>query len=142
MIELVDVRLDRPGGGEPLVTGANLKVTRGEVVMIPGKPKLAFDKLILFGAGPRSTFDVPAFTEMVRAVLRALTRLRVRTAVVELPGRVDGLIDASTATDVVLGESESAVECDAWILVEDVEARAAIEQCAAERRRRRRVLAE
>ena len=36
MIEMVDVQLDHPRGGEPLVSEANLKVARGEVVMIVG----------------------------------------------------------------------------------------------------------
>ena len=36
MIELVDVRLDHPRGGPPLVTGANLRVAGGEVVLIVG----------------------------------------------------------------------------------------------------------
>ena len=38
MITLVDVRLDRPRGGEPIVSEANLDVARGEVVMIVGEP--------------------------------------------------------------------------------------------------------
>ncbi len=113
---------------------------RGEVVMVPGKPKLAFDKVLLFGVGPKSELDVAVFTELVRAVLRALVDLRVRTAVVELPGRAQKLIDATEAADIVLSEAEHETECDAWTLVEDVEARAAMEQHAAERRRRRRVL--
>ena len=32
----------------------------GEVVMIPGKPRLSFDKLLLFGAGERKRFDEAA----------------------------------------------------------------------------------
>ena len=59
---------------------------------------------------------------------------------VELPGRAQKLIDATEAADIVLSEAEHETECDAWTLVEDVEARAAMEQHAAERRRRRRVL--
>ena len=47
---------------------------------------------------------------------------------------------AREAADIVLSEAEHETECDAWTLVEDVEARAAMEQHAAERRRRRRVL--
>ena len=38
MITLVDVRLDHPRGGEPIVSDANLEVARGEVVMIVGEP--------------------------------------------------------------------------------------------------------
>jgi ABC-type ATPase involved in cell division len=36
MIELVDVRLDHPRGGEPLLIDATLKVASGEVVLIVG----------------------------------------------------------------------------------------------------------
>ena len=115
---------------------------RGEVVMVPGKPKLAFDKVLLFGVGPKAGFDVEVFTELVRSVLRALANLRVRSAVVELPGRAQRLIEATEAADIVLSEAEHETECDAWTLIENVDARTVMEQHAAERRRRRRVLTE
>jgi hypothetical protein len=122
---------------EDFVTGA-----LGEVVMVPGKPKLAFDKVILFGLGRKATFDKAAYTSVVERIFTTLSKLRVRTAVVELPGRADGMIDPTLAATVVLDQSERDADIDAWTLVEDTEARAAIEQHAAERRRRRRVLGE
>src|SRR4051794_5956982 len=41
----------------------------GEVVLLPGKPRLSFDKLLLFGAGLRAAFDEEAFERVVLAML-------------------------------------------------------------------------
>lgn len=122
---------------EDFITGA-----LGEVVMVPGKPKLAFDKIIVFGLGAKADFDKAAYATVIERVFTTLSQLRVRTAVVELPGRAEGLIDPIVAADVVLDEAERDADIDAWTLVEGLDARAAIEQHAAERRRRRRVLGE
>lgn len=51
MIELVDVGIDHPRGGAPLVTGANLKVVRGEVVWIASPPGAATARLVAAAAG-------------------------------------------------------------------------------------------
>jgi ABC-type methionine transport system ATPase subunit len=65
MITLVDVRLDRPRGGEPIVSEANLDVARGEVVMIVGE------------AGP----------ETARIVAAALGELSPSAGRIEIMGR-------------------------------------------------------
>lgn len=111
----------------------------GEVLMVPGKPVLAFDKLILLGGGACERLDKPRFTELVRASFLVLSKLRARAAVVELPGREEGLMDAIEATDIVLDEAERAGDCDVWTLVEDSPVHAVLGAHAAERRRRRRV---
>jgi cell division transport system ATP-binding protein len=55
MIELVDVRLDHPRGGQPLVAGANLKVDRGEVVMIVGAAGVGTSRLVAAALGELAT---------------------------------------------------------------------------------------
>jgi hypothetical protein len=60
---------------------------RGEVLLIPGRPRLSFDKILLFGAGNRGSFDEACFREVMHHMLATLADLRARAAVVQLPGR-------------------------------------------------------
>jgi len=71
MIELVDVRLDHPRGGEPLVSDANLKVTRGEVVLIVGAAGVGTSRLVAAALG-----EVPASAGRIEVMGRDLTKLR------------------------------------------------------------------
>lgn len=59
----------------------------GEAVMIPGRPRLPFDKVLVFGLGPRAEFDGAAFRAWMDHLRRSLAGLNVRRAVVELAGR-------------------------------------------------------
>ncbi len=111
---------------------------RGEVVMVQGKPSLPFEKLLVFGLGARADFGEEAFRGVVVRLLRALEGLRVRRAVVELPGRADGSIDCERAADIVLECVGDSPEHDAWWLVEDADAQRRIQQRAQDDRRRAR----
>lgn len=71
MIELVDVRLDHPRGGEPLVSDANLKVSRGEVVMIVGAAGVGTSRLVAAVLG-----EVQASAGRIEVMGRDLTKLR------------------------------------------------------------------
>jgi hypothetical protein len=66
----------------------------GEVLLVPGKPHVPFEKILLVGLGPRASFDEEVFRRGVQRMASALEGLRVRRAVVELPGRGIGAIDA------------------------------------------------
>lgn len=113
----------------------------GEVVMIPGKRRLTYDKVLFFGAGPRATFGKDAFRAIVARMLVTLEGLGVRSGVVELPGRHDELIPADHAADILLASAAREREHDVWTLVEHAEARQRIVQHMIEERRRvRRVL--
>ncbi len=114
-----------------LVTGA-----LGEVVLLPGKPRLTFDKLLVFGAGPRASFGEEAFRALVSRMLVTMEGLLSRVSVVELPGRHDGLIAADRAADILLACAGRKPEHDAWTLVEDPEGRQRIVQHMIEERRR------
>ena len=119
-----------------LVTGAP-----GEVVLLPGKPRLTFDKLLVFGAGPRASFGENAFRALVLRMLATMEGLLSRASVVELPGRHDGLIAADRAADILLDCAGRKPEHDAWTLVEGHEGKQRIVQHMIEERRRvRRVL--
>ena len=67
MIELVDVRLDHPRGGEPLVRDANLKVSRGENVVL--EVPLQAAESVTTGGITRRAFD--AVTELVIGLFRS-----------------------------------------------------------------------
>jgi hypothetical protein len=115
-----------------------LKGELGEVLFVPGRPRLAFEKLLVFGLGPRSAFGEGTFRRVVSHLLRALEGLRVRRAVVELPGRGDDIVAAERACELVLecvGDSQAH---DAWWLVEPPEAQRRISERALDERRRSR----
>lgn len=113
----------------------------GEVVMMPGQRRLPFDKLLFFGAGPRSAFTQSTFEAIVERILATIEGLGVRSAVVELPGRRDELITAEQAADLLLQTAGRSPDHDLWTLIEGPEARQRIEQHMIEERRRvRRIL--
>jgi len=112
----------------------------GEVLLMPGRPKLPFDKVLLFGIGPQLAFDETVFREVVEKVLTTLAGLRARTAVVELPGRHLDRISAERAADILLEAAGGRREHDVWTLVEPADAQRAITQHMVQERRRVRDL--
>jgi hypothetical protein len=114
-----------------LVTGA-----LGEVTLLPGKPRLSFDKILIFGAGPRASFREEIFRALVLRMLGTMEGLLSRSSVVELPGRHDGLIAADRAADILLDCAGRKPEHDAWTLVEHAEGKQRIVQHMIEERRR------
>jgi ABC-type ATPase involved in cell division len=103
MIELVDVRLDHPRGGEPLVSEANLKVARGEVVMIVGAAGVGTSRLVAAALG-----EVPADAGRIEVMGRDLTKLRrsslrlMRRRVGVVPQELCLLDDRSAQLNVAL----------------------------------------
>ncbi len=90
----------------------------GEVLIVPGRPKLPFEKVLVFGLGPRASFSDFVYTEAVKRISRTLERLHVVRAVVELPGRADGAVTAERAAELLVPAIGSDAH-DAWWLVED-----------------------
>lgn len=108
----------------------------GEVVMLPGKPRLTFDKILLFGAGPQAIFSEDTFKRVVNQMLTTMEDLSARISVVELPGRHDGLIPADRAADILLAFAGGKPAHDVWTLVENAEGKQRIVQHMIEERRR------
>lgn len=121
-----------------LVRGGFLRGDRGEVLLVPGKPSLPFEKLLVFGLGARASFGDAVFRDVVAHLVRALEGLRIRRAVVELPGRADSSIDCERATDIVLECVGDSADHDAWWLVEEADAQRRIQKRAIDERRRAR----
>ncbi len=108
----------------------------GEVLLVPGKPKLPFDKVVFFGVGVRNEFDESVYKTVVDRVLSTLQKLRARTAVVELPGRHFGAIRPERAADVLLERVGTSRDHDVWTLIEPPEAQRAITSHMIQERRR------
>ena len=68
---MVDVRLDHPRGGEPLVSEANLKVARGEVVMIVGAAGVGTSRMVAATLG-----ELPASSGRIEVMGRDVSKLR------------------------------------------------------------------
>jgi hypothetical protein len=112
----------------------------GEAVLLPGKPRLPFEKLVIFGAGRRASFDERVLELLVERILRTADDLGARAVVLELPGRHDALIEADRAADILLSAVGREREYDVWTLVEGVEGRHRVMQHTEELRRIRRPL--
>lgn len=108
----------------------------GEVLLIPGKPRLPFDKILLFGLGPLAEFSELAYRAVLEKMLATLEGLRARTAVVELPGRHRDALAPERAADILLEMAGGRPEHDVWTLVEPAEAQRVITQHMIQERRR------
>jgi hypothetical protein len=135
---LVDWRL--AGRISRLVASGFVSGALGETLLVPGRPKLPFDKILLFGIGNPRDFSELVFRAVVENVLATLEGLKARTAVVELPGRHFDGIAPERAADVLLEMSASRPEHDSWTLVEPLEAQRVIAQQTVLERRRVRQL--
>lgn len=108
----------------------------GEVTLLPGKPKLPFDKVLLFGVGLRADFSEPTYRVIVEKMLATLEGLRVRSAVVELPGRHFDAIRPDRAADILLECAGSKPMHDVWTLAETLDSQRLITQHMIQERRR------
>jgi hypothetical protein len=106
----------------------------GEVLALPARPRLPFDKLLVCGLGPRAGFDEATYRAVLVRALDALSGLSVKKAVIELPGRGDGGLEAERAAEILLdliGDDER----DALCFVEEPDGQRRIEKHAQERHR-------
>lgn len=103
MIELVDVRLDHPQGGGAIVTGANLKVARGDVVMIVGAAGVGTSRLVAASLGEAvpTAGRIEVFGHDLRKLRRSSLRL-LRRRIGIVPQELCLLEDRSAQLNVVL----------------------------------------
>ena len=112
---------------------------QGEKVLIPGKPRVPFEKLLVFGLGSKARFDEAVFLDTVCLILDTLSALRVRILVMERPGRHTGVVDAIRATELIVGVCERHDSQDIWTLLESLPDQKRIAQHIEEERRRKRM---
>ena len=88
------------------------------------------------GLGARGAFGEDRFRQGVLHIAAALERLRIRRAVIELPGRASGAIEPEPAITLTLECVGASPEHDTWWLVEPLADQKRTELRAAEERRR------
>ena len=110
------------------------------MLLVPGKPHVPFEKVLVFGLGARNAFGEAVFRLPVVRMARALEGLRVRRAVVELPGRAGGVIASEWAVATTLECLGTSPDHDAWWLVEPSSEHRRIEARVADERRRARAV--
>lgn len=107
----------------------------GEVLALPARPRLSFDKVLVMGLGPRASFNEAVFQKVTERLLASLAGLSVKKACVELPGRGASAIEPERAAAILLdrlGDDER----DALSFIEDLDAQKRIELHAHERRQK------
>ncbi len=107
----------------------------GEKVFLRGRPKVPFDKLLLYGAGAPEKFNLQVFATLVDLLLESLSDLGIRRAVVELPGREGDVVSPEMRAEVLLSRAGNNPVFDTWTLVETPEASRAIRDLLARDRR-------
>lgn len=121
-----------------LILRGRLRGAAGENTLIPIRPELPFEKLFLFGLGPRASFDLEAFDRAVLRMLETLARARVRASVFVLPGRALDLIEPQAAIARFLDLAHDNLDHDEVVLVEGPEAQKAMMPLVERARRRAR----
>lgn len=133
---LVDWRLC--GALSKLLLRGRVTGARGEVVLLPPRPKLPVDKLFLFGVGARGAFDAATLDATIAVALRTLSSTRVRTAAFVLPGRAAHLVEPAPAITAFLAVAARHQDIDEITLVESSEAQREMEPVLEQERRRAR----
>lgn len=121
---LLDYRL--AGRISAVLASGTLAGLVGEKVFLSGRPKLPFDKLLLYGIGDASLFNQQIYAGIVEDLLKTLEELNVRRAVVELPGRADDLISAQMAAEILLDAAGENPLFDTWTLVDSAAAQRSV----------------
>jgi hypothetical protein len=121
---LLDFRL--AGKLSRLARDSFLGGARGEIVLVPGRPRFPFEKVLVFGLGGRADFTDAVYEASVKHISRALEELSVVRAIVELPGRADGALTPERAAELLLPAIGSDAH-DTWWLVENADAQRAME---------------
>lgn len=67
-----------------LIEGGRISGQISELLLMPARPKLSFDKLFLYGVGDKNV-EPNEFDRAVNGLLRALAKARIRSAAIALP---------------------------------------------------------
>ena len=133
---LVDWRMG--GALSKLLLRGRISGARGEVVLMPPRPRLPLHKLFLFGLGARSRFDDAAQREAIELVLSTLGRAKVRTSAIVLPGRAEHLAQPGPSMAAFLEVAAGHPDHDEVTLVDTPDAQREMEPVLEQERRRAR----
>ena len=123
---LLDWRL--AGRLSALAKGGFLKGEAGEVLLVPGRPKVPFEKILLLGLGTRKAFDDGVVRTALSRLKSTLEGLRVKRALVEVPGRASGELEATRAAELLAEQAPEVLEGPAWTLVDTPEGETTMRQ--------------
>ncbi len=114
----------------------------GEITLLPSRPRLPFDKIVLFGLGARANFDAAAFERTVVSMLDTLRGLRLRTFAIALPGRSANAIAPAEAARTFATVALQRGEFDEAVVLEEHDALKAMPAVVDAERRRLRAMRE
>ena len=133
---LLDWRLS--GRFSRLLVRGRLTGREGERLLVPTGGRLAFDKIVLVGAGPSAALDRTHAQRTIRVMLEILDGLRIRRAALALPGRTWELLGATDAMDVLAPMILEPHEQDAISIVDHPDEHRAMQRALESARRRHR----
>jgi hypothetical protein len=137
---LVDWRLC--GFVSRLILRGELDAQPKKTLLVPGRPKLAVDKVFLFGAGSHEQLDQGRQRDLIAAMLDTVARAGVRTTALVLPGRGNAQVNAQDAMESFIAVALPRTEHDEIVLIEPAEAQRAMEPVLERERRRAHARAE
>ncbi len=109
------------GAVSSMLSAGKISGRRGDKALLPARPKLPFDKLFLFGLGPRAEFSDAGAVAATRLVFDTLRAARVRASTCVLPGRALGLLEPTRAMEILLEVVVEHTEQDEVTVIEDLE---------------------
>lgn len=110
----------------------------GEQLLVLGRPRLASDRVLLLGLGPRDGFDGSRARTALAAAFATLDALTARSVMLALPGRADGSLDVEPAIEAFLPLLDEPHEQDEVTLIEPPDAVRAMRALVERHRRRAR----
>jgi cytosol aminopeptidase family protein len=104
-----------------LLHAGRLGGASAEVTLLPPRPRLPFDKLLLVGLGRESDFGEETFVDAIERTFGALSSMRTHSSVLALPGRATGRISPERAMQLFVDLSAAHDDQDEVTLIEDTE---------------------
>jgi hypothetical protein len=117
---LVDFRL--AGQLSRLLLRGRTRGLPSERVLVPVRPRLAQERVLLVGLGARAGFDGGRAASALRSIFAALDGLTARSVVLSLPGRSDASLAPEAAIEAFLPLLDEPHEQDDVIVVDVPEA--------------------
>ncbi|GAB4213038.1 MAG: hypothetical protein OHK0013_36460 [Sandaracinaceae bacterium] len=110
----------------------------GERVLVPAGGRLAFEKIVLVGAGPSAQLDAAHARVVLAHMLDVLDGLRVRRAAIVLPGRSWERLEASVAMEALAAMILAPHEQDALAVIDEPDEHKNMQRALEAARRRAR----
>jgi hypothetical protein len=125
-----------------LLVRGRLTGVDGERVLVPAGGRLAFEKIVLVGAGPSDRLDAAHARVVLDRMLDALDGLRVRRAAIALPGRTWERLEAAAAMEALAALLFAPHEQDALTVIDEPDEHKHLQRALEAARRRARAEAE